>query len=264
MAFESVVARFRVYQKYSLTLLVAGGVCGYVFYPYFDNPKYRYTTSDIRDYRAINNALQQLQSQGRDNPSAAEIAKIVRLQEGYGNQTIAESTGPRAEQRIAELLPYLEGVNYNCLIMKPLYVDSLYMSLVSTLFIAFFVAYHFFMDPPKPAYFEKIGLLLLSYCFFETLHMYAFSKSVRAEDLAAITVIGQYLSVSITLLLFWLFNVRLRFILSAEGKFYERHVLTDSSHITRWRDAIDNWVVRKFMNPEILEPRFLVSRKKEM
>jgi hypothetical protein len=131
-------------------------------------------------------------------------------------------------------------------------------------FIVIYLAYNYFYDPPKRAYLEKIVLLFLLYCAFEALHFYAFARSVMWVNLTHMATLGQYLSVGVTLVLLWLFSLRLKFVLSPEGKFYERYLATNSKQITRWRDAVDNWIVRKFLNPDILERRFIVQRKERI
>ena len=57
-----------------------------------------------------------------------------------------------------------------------------------------------------------------------------------------------------------LFALRLHFIKSVEGGYYERRLIEGPEGITRWRDAFDNWVVRQFMNQGELERRFLIQR----
>jgi hypothetical protein len=62
------------------------------------------------------------------------------------------------------------------------------------------------------------------------------------------------------LLLLVFFGLRLRFITSVKGEFYERELVSDSEHISRWRDAFDNLVVRHFLNPKAIHGRLFASR----
>jgi hypothetical protein len=54
--------------------------------------------------------------------------------------------------------------------------------------------------------------------------------------------------------------MRLRFITSVKGEFYERELVSDSEHISRWRDAFDNLVVRHFLNPQAFHGRLFAPR----
>ncbi|MEX0602646.1 MAG: hypothetical protein WD295_04845, partial [Bacteroidota bacterium] len=73
--------------------------------------------------------------------------------------------------------------------------------------------------------------------------------------------IGQYLTLFNLVLLGVFFALRLSFINSVKGEFYERELVSDSEHISRWRDSIDNLVVRHFLNPETLHGRLLAPRQ---
>jgi hypothetical protein len=63
------------------------------------------------------------------------------------------------------------------------------------------------------------------------------------------------------LLLLVFFSLRLSFIRSIKGEFYERELVLDSEHISRWRDGIDNLVVRHFLNPETIHGRLFAPRE---
>jgi len=70
-----------------------------------------------------------------------------------------------------------------------------------------------------------------------------------------------YASMGIMLPILLVLILRLRFIQSVEGRFYESRLIDDASRITRWRDALDNWVLRHFMNSKELEQRFVIQSK---
>lgn len=250
-------------RKYFVTLLAIGGLWSYLFYPYFADPRYLYTTTDVVHYRKIDATLQELRNIGRINPTAHEVSSLVRLSVPETGKVARELTGAEKEQRVAYLLPYMEGDNYMPLVYKPLFRDEAWMGILCVGAIVLFLIYHYTKDPPKTAYLEKIALLLLPYCCFEALHFYVFRTTRSWENLYRSEVLGQYFSMSTMLVLLVIFYSRLKFIPSVEGKFYERRVLTDAKSITRWRDAFDNWILRQFMNPEELERRFFIRRKSE-
>ena len=264
MAFILADSLFRdlsIYRRYLLVLFLIGGVAGYLYYPYIENPKYLYTTPDIKDFKAVDNILESFRKEGKEHPTVPMIASRVHLYVREGATIVDELSGLRKEQRIAVILPYTEGDNYIPLLLRPLYRNSIFLSVLSIVFIVLYLGYNYFYDPPNRAFLEKIVLLFLLYCVLEALHYYAFSKSVTWLALKHVASLGQYVSVALTLVLLWFFSLRLKFVISPEGKFYERYLVIDSRQITRWRDGIDNWVVRKFLNPEILERRFIVRRR---
>jgi hypothetical protein len=51
------------------------------------------------------------------------------------------------------------------------------------------------------------------------------------------------------LLLLLIFTLKLRFLLSSTGKFYEEKVYSEPTAVTIWRDPIDRLVINVFMKP---------------
>jgi len=144
--------------------------------------------------------------------------------------------------------------------MKPLHLDIIYMSVMCVVFIFLFFGYQYRNDPPQGAYIEKIIFLFLPYCSLEILHNYAYIKSVEYSGLLDVQEVGWYLSVVNLLLLTLFFGLRLRFITSVKGEFYERELVSDAEHISRWRDSFDNLVVRHFLNPKAIHGRLFAPR----
>jgi hypothetical protein len=144
--------------------------------------------------------------------------------------------------------------------MKPLYLNNIYMSVLCVVFVFLFFGYQYRNDPPQGAYIEKIIFLFLPYCSLEILHHYAYIKSVEYTTLIGVQQIGYYLTLLNLLLLLVFFGLRLRFITSVKGEFYERELVSDAEHISRWRDAFDNLVVRHFLNPEAVHGRLFAPR----
>jgi hypothetical protein len=248
-------------QKYVLAFVVAGSVWAYLFYPYYANPKYLYTTSDVEDYRAIRAAVEDLQRGGVTSPSHEEIASHVSQYLPESAKLGVHCSIKDREARVSEVLPYFRGDDVVLLILRPLWRSCIVIASFSIVLILLFILYQYVADPPKSAYMEKILWCLLPFCSFECLHHYAFVQVKLYDDYRALVVLGMYASMGIMLALLVLLILRLRFIQSVEGRFYERRLIQDASRITRWRDAIDNWVLRQFMNPTELEQRFFIQSK---
>lgn len=257
---DSLFSSFRVYQKYLTALAIVVGVFLNYYYPFFENSKYLYSTQDVADYRAIGQSVAVLEDMGKFNATPGEIAPTTNLgvwKEGREVGTLFDS---QKAARIAELLPYLEGDNYIPLVYKPLFLDNIYMNVLCIVFVFLFFGYQYKNDPPQGAYIEKIIFLFLPYCSLEVLHHFAYIKSVEASTLQDIMQIGQYLSLASLLMLTVFFGLRLRFITSVKGEFYERELVSDAEHISRWRDALDNLVVRHFLNPKAIHGRLFAPR----
>lgn len=250
-------------QKYVLAFLVAGSVWGSLFYPYYANPKYLYTTSDVQDYKAIRSVIEALQRLGVTNPSSEEIAshldQYLHESAEMGNQRSAKELAAR----VSEILPYFRGHDVSLLVLRPLWRSCNVMASFSIVSILIFILYQYLADPPKSAYMEKVLWCLLPFCCFEALHHYAFVQVNLFEDLRSVGLLGMYASMGVMLALLSLLIFRLRFIQSVEGRFYESRLMQDASRVTRWRDAFDNWVLRQFMNAAELEQRFLIRQKEK-
>jgi hypothetical protein len=51
------------------------------------------------------------------------------------------------------------------------------------------------------------------------------------------------------------FSLRLRFIVSPPGEFYETELASNPSRISRWRDWIDTIIIAKFLSLKPLQGR---------
>lgn len=252
---------FAIHRKYVLSSLIVIGTFAYYYYPYFENPNYLRSTQDIVDWKAINGSKKRLAEVGNSNPSAKDIASITNLgiwRDGFQIGTLYED---RKVQRVSELLPYLEHQdNVYVLLYKPLYLNNINVNVMCIVFVFLFFGYQYKNDPPQGAYIEKITFLFLPYCSLEVLHHYAYIKSVEYGTFEEVKQIGLGLSLLNLILLLVFFSLRLRFITSVKGEFYERELVSDAEHISRWRDAFDNLVVRHFLNPKAIHGRLFASR----
>jgi len=53
--------------------------------------------------------------------------------------------------------------------------------------------------------------------------------------------------------------MRLRFITSVKGEFYEQELALSPKGVTRWRDSLDNIVIEKFFNRKLLLGRMFAT-----
>jgi hypothetical protein len=81
-------------------------------------------------------------------------------------------------------------------------------------------------------------------------------KSIEWNNYLAISHLGQYITGLIELLIAAIFALRLRFITSVQGEFYESELAANPQQISRWRDWIDNLVLNHFFNSNPFKRRF--------
>ena len=138
-------------------------------------------------------------------------------------------------------------------------MNAIYMCVLCMGFILLFFGYQYMKDPPQGAYIEKIMFLFLIFCCMEILHAWSFIKTVDWQTFSYVERLGKYVSVGILLLIAMFFGLRLRFITSVKGEFYEQELATSPTGITRWRDSLDNLVVEKFFNRKLLLGRMFAT-----
>ena len=110
-------------------------------------------------------------------------------------------------------------------------------------------------DPPQGAYIEKMVFMLLLFCSMEILHAWAAIKALDWQTFAEIAGVGYYVSVVVLLFIAVFFGLRLRFIMSVKGEFYEQELGQSPTGVTRWRDALDTIVVESFFNRKLIHGR---------
>ncbi|MEK7250960.1 MAG: hypothetical protein AAB209_11125, partial [Bacteroidota bacterium] len=163
--------------------------------------------------------------------------------------------------RVEDLYPYLSGSNYMTLLLKPIYLNAIYMCLLGVGLILLFFGYQYKKDPPQGAYIEKMMFFFLMFCTLEVFHAWSFIKTIEWQSSLQIFEIGQFLSAVILAIIAIFFALRLRFITSPSGEFYEHEIVESPSSVTRWRDALDNLVIAHFFRRNELVGRFFVDPK---
>jgi hypothetical protein len=257
---DSFFRDIRVWKKYAVTLVIAGGVFAYYYHPFIVDPRHSYKTPEVRDFVAVDRAVTALQKEGVADPTPAEVANRISLPAWKEGLPVGSLFADAKLRRVREIYPYLEGNNFILLVNRPLYMNVVYLNILCIFFVLIFFGYQYQKDPPQGAYIEKIVFLFLPFASFEVLHYFSYVKSVEFETFQHFVNLGHYLTFMNLLLLVLFFSLRLSFITSIKGEFYERELVSDAEHISRWRDGIDNLVVRHFLNPETFHGRLFTPR----
>jgi hypothetical protein len=95
----------------------------------------------------------------------------------------------------------------------------------------------------------------------EVFHNWSLMKMVEWDSSLQMIAIGESLSAVVLSVIAFFFILRLRFITTAYGEFYEHEIVESPATITRWRDAFDNYVISHFFRNNELAGRFFVNQK---
>jgi hypothetical protein len=260
IAIDLLLRDFNTLTKYVVAFVIVGSFAAYYYGPIIQDPLYLHRTQDVLDWKQIADTEDAFKKTNGWSPSLEELTgQIPEMYTYNGGKRIGTIYPEEKILRIKQLYPYLYGRNWMILVYKPLYQNAIYMSVICLGFILLFFGYQYMKDPPQGAYIEKIMFFLLLFCTLEILHAYSSIQILEWDGYLAMTIVGQYVSTAVLFLLTIFFGLRLRFITSANGEFYEQEVLASPRSITRWRDIVDEIVLEKFFNRKLVLGRLMVD-----
>ncbi len=258
LAVDGLLREFKTWQKYLLSLAIVGAFYGYYNCPVLSDPLYLYKTPDIVEWKAVDKAVSEFKQQNGDvNPTPELLASQVDLNSWSGIRKTGVLFEEEKLARVAQLLPYTQEDNYLLLLYKPLFLNEIYLCVLSIGFALLFFGYQYMKDPPQGAYIERMMFLFLVFLSLEILHAWSFVKNIEWSEISDLLQKGQYISVFVLILMGLFFTLRLRFIKSIKGEFYENELASRPNGVVRWRDALDNLVIRHFLDPRLESRRVL-------
>ncbi len=259
LAIDVVFRDFKTIQKYATAGTIVLLFAGMYYGPFIADPLHAYHSPDVQDWKALKKPYDEYAELHGAKPTPEYLASSVQLHAWKDGERIGVLFPDQNLARVREIYPYLRGSNYSILVLKPVYMNIIYMSVVCIGFILLFFGYQYLKDPPQGAYIEKVMFLLLIYVSLEILHAWRFIKSLEWQPILGILNVGQYATVAVLLSIAVIFGLRLAFITSAKGEFYENELSLNPSGITRWRDTLDNIVIEKFFNRKLILGRMFVN-----
>jgi hypothetical protein len=263
IVFDFLFKESRIVWKYLLSLGIAGGFLIVYFHPMILNPQYIYSTPDAKDLTILQSSYEEYLSKNGKAPSPEELAITFAATGNDLGESGYFSSPEHLAKRVSELYPYLAGENnYAVLLVRPLYKNTISMCVLCLGLIVLFFGYQYVKDPPQGAYIDKIMFLFLIFCSMEILHAWSFVKSVEWSSFYEIMNMGQVISIVVLLLIGLFFFLRLKFITSPNGEFYEQEIETSPAGITRWRDMLDEVILASFFRRDGLLGRFFVDQKR--
>lgn len=258
LSLDALFRDFKVAYKYLLTLGIVGGFFVYYYHGLLADPNYLYATNDAKIFKAIDDARDAYLKTHSAEPSAETLAQTADLQLWSDGKPIGTLFPDEKVRVVKEFYPYLLGTNFIVLLLRPLFLNTIYMCVLGIVFILLFFGYQYMKDPPQGAYIDKIMLLFLIFCTMEILHAWSFIKSVEWQSFYELLSMGNAVSLGVFVLIGVFLGLRLRFIRSVKGEFYEQEILVSPGNVTRWRDALDDLVVAHFFNRKAILGRLFV------
>ncbi len=251
LAVDLLFSHFRVYQKYIFTFALVLPFVGFLFYPFFKEPLFLYSTESIKQWKQLSTFV----GQSKEAPSSLELASTVTLHTWREGVAVGDLYPEANQKRIEELVPYLEGENWMVILWEPLYLKTIYTNMFLVGLILLFFGYQYKKDPPQGAYIDKIMFMLLLMSSMDILHNWGYIRSVEWGSMTELFAVAQYVFVSAELLMVVFFILRLRFISSVQGEFYELEIAENPNQISRWRDWVDNLVLSHFFSAKSFKGR---------
>ncbi len=255
---DAMFREFRAVQKYMLTLAIVGGFFVFYYGPTLVDPWHNYKSEQVENFRELNRSYEVFRTEFDAVPTPQDLAAMTEMHSWSNGEQTGVLYPEERLRRSVELYPYLSGNNFIILVTAPLYRNVIYMNVLCLGFILLFFGYQYRKDPPQGAYIEKIMFFFFLFSSMEILHAWSFIKSIEWQTLYELTNIGQYVSASILLLISVFFGLRLRFIRSVNGEFYETEIVSRPAGITRWRDWLDDLVIAHFFNRRAILGRLFV------
>lgn len=259
LAGAAILMNTRIKTWLAMTMVVATAIIilASQLNPIFLNSKHLYTTPDITDFRIIDRAWMAYYQERGIQPDAEEVAERIKLSKWEGRRRVGELSYGEAVERVKEIEPYLFGSNYNMLIYKPMNNLSWQMNLIVGIGVLMTILYWFFGGAPMGVYFERISVVVLSFNVFEVFHYHTYANLTSYSDYLNYFNIGALLSLLAVVILVFLFLLRLRFLLSHEGQYYESRLAHGGVLVAQWRDGFDDYLLRKFFGGNPFKSRFL-------
>jgi hypothetical protein len=251
LAVDVVFHPLRVLHKYLVTAAVVAVFFMVYFHPFVSDPFHLYKTEDIKQWKTLDDAVYQLGY----IPSETELASRITLQSWADGKPIGTLYPEENLKRISDLSPYLYGDNWPALFWKPLYTQVIKMHVLLIICLLFAFGYQYTKDPPQGAYIDKIMFLLLLSSSLEILHNWGFIKNVEWGVVSDLFSVGQYVILIVDAAMVLFFALRLKFITSVQGGYYEAELDANPSAVTRWRDWVDNLVLAHFFDYKLFNGR---------
>jgi hypothetical protein len=243
------------WKKYLISIAVTLVIVLLNFFPYWFNPMHLYSNEDYKKFQLLSIVWINLSHELNRTPNNQEI--IDNLSHVNNNAIDYVNISSWLDKN----RDYLEGGTSTTLFWKPLYQSLIVLNLFAFILLSLFLVAIYKLDKPYHPYVDKIIIFLMLFYALGAVHGYAASSSPSIEHLRIIITIGQYATILSFLFLVYIFHLNLRFVSSSVNAYYEEAILSTPQNITRWRDEIDTFILKSFVNRIGFARRFAYTSK---
>ncbi len=251
---DYLLERRSVIFKYVLSIAATACLAFLVFQPYLTNPMNLYREHQYLALDRIDAAAEVFKSANRREPTAPELLTAVQ-------HMATEKDVAVTQEDIRDLAPYMKDGGDIAVFWKPIDLQTVYAdTLVAVLIIAFLIKLYR-SEKAFHSYADKMLIVFLVLCILNIIHTLGNIYATTLSSYLAIFQIGHIFTLIISLLLVYILDLKLRFVLSASGKYYEETLLASPAKVTRFRDEIDQLILKTFLVKDNFKGRFLVLGK---
>ncbi len=239
--FPIIAYRFKsvgVLKTYIIAIAIALSVTGLLYGSLVLNPLQLFHLKDYEQLGMLRQSYDGLSNASGREPSNDELAA------DFGRRTKLDIAESRV--RVDELRPYLQEGGKTVLFWMPVETDSMLVNLFCLVAISAFLYMVYRHRLVVSAYLDKVMVGFFLYWALDTIHLYGRNQSFSSEGFNALFAVGQYFTIVFLLAMVYAFSLRLRFVLSELGKYYERALQVSPEKLTRWKDEIDTFILQTF------------------
>lgn len=247
LAVDYLFSNFRTKIKYMLT---AGGsllIVGMIFLPFLVHPFDLYDAEEYIAMRRLSTAHDNVVLTLKREPDAAELVNGVQASILVDRVQLPQISRADAQEIVKNYTPFQNVGGYITIFWRPLERLSIYINSIALAIVIMVLIFFYKQNKPLGAYIDKIFLLLFMLFSLEILHAYGSMQSDSLEVTKGIYEVGQYATILNFLVMVYAFDLKRRFVCSVTGKYYEHTIEESPERITRWRDELDNYILKSFL-----------------
>jgi hypothetical protein len=243
--------RLGVPKTYLLAIAITVSVTAMLYGSLILDPMRLYHLKDYEQLGMLRKSYDDLgQANGRE-PTNEELTA------DFGNRSKIDL--PESRIRVEQLRPYLQEGGETILFWMPIENSSMLVNLLCLFAIAIFLYSVYTRRRVTSAYLDKIMAAFFLYWSLDTFHLYGGNHSFSLEHFHALFAVEQYFTIVFLLMMVYAFSLRLRFVLSELGKYYETVLQVSPEKLTQWKDEIDNFILKTFFPKKPLNQIALIS-----
>ncbi len=248
VAVDYVFHRFSAMRKLLLTLVLAGTLVYSLFSSFVVHPFNLFKEWDYLVLYGMTQAQSTLQPGNVARLSDADLAATISRQAPKTSPlSVARTNSEELTADVGRLREYLQGDGLTKVFWRPLDLALIYLRVALLAVIALLLAMFYRTNAHLGAYVDKILILFFLFFSMEIFHTAGFLLTSNPEAFHTVFRVGQYFTIFCLLLMVYAYDLKLRFVLSVAGKYYEFAVQRTPEKVTRWRDELDQLILRAFL-----------------